>query len=313
MDWLKNFPPESRDFWKYTAEEIKDIQEIRIRAHRPVILYRNTEEYYLNLQGRLTTGIEEGIVFSYEKIQRLVDYWCMDSRYAYQNQLKEGYLTLRGGHRIGICGEVVIKEGNYAETIKNISGLNLRIAHEKKEAGTKLIGHLYREGELQNTLLIAPPGCGKTTLLRDLVRRISNGSEAGKGRNVGLVDERGEIAACFQGVPQLDIGLRTDVLTSCPKRIGMLTLLRSMGPQVIAVDELGGEEDVCSLRQIIGCGCTVLATVHGRSIEELKQKKGIGDLIKENVFSRFVIQKKEGRFFRIQLYGAGEEPVCCIS
>ncbi len=310
MDWLKNFPPESRVFWQPIAEEINNIQEIRIRADKPLILYRNQEECYPEASGKLTGRMDQAVIFSYEKIQRLVDYWCMDSRYAYQNQLKDGYLTLRGGHRIGICGEIVVKEGNSMAAMKNINGLNIRIAHEKKEAGRKIIPHLYEGEELQNTLLIAPPGCGKTTLLRDLVRRISNGGDGKKGKNTGLVDERGELAACFQGVPQLDIGLRTDVLTGCPKRYGMLSLLRSMGPQVIAVDELGGEEDIRALREIVSCGCTVLATVHGKNLLDLERKKGIGDLVKESVFSRIILQKKEGQHFLTWLYREGEELLC---
>lgn len=313
MKWINHFPVEMREFWQDTAQLIDEIQEIRIRAEKPVILYRNGQEWYPDEKGRLGEQIEGAALFTYEKIQRLVDYWCQDSRYAYQKQLQEGYLTMWGGHRVGICGEAVLNGEGEVETIKNIGGLNLRIAHEEKWVGERLAPHLYEEGQFQNTLLISPPGAGKTTMLRDLVRRISNGENGLNGKNVGLVDERGEIASCFQGVPQLDVGARTDVLTGCSKAKGMIRLLRSMGPQVIAVDELGSEEDTKAIGQILGCGCSVLATIHGSNYSGLVRKKHLTGLWEGEAFTRIIVMKKEGGSFQWELYRNGDVRPCCTS
>lgn len=310
MGFIKNFPLSKRSFWKNIEERIEKTEEIRMRAEKPMIIYGQGEEWYIDKEGRRTGDILRAGKISYAEIQELVDYWCQDSRYAYQKELKNGYLTMKGGHRIGICGEAVISREEKIQTIKHISSLNIRIAHQCKMAGAQVLAHLYNGDRLYNTLIISPPGAGKTTMLRDLVRRISDGSRNALGKTVGLVDERGEIAACFQGIPQLDVGMRTDVLDGCPKAEGMMRLLRSMSPKVIAVDELGSMEEGKALLKMADCGCSILATVHGNNLEEIEKKKLLRCLLEEQIFERImVLERKEGRFL-VCLYKRGEEIPC---
>ena len=157
-------------------------------------------------------------------------------------------------------------------TLKNIAFINIRVAHEIRGAADGILPKLYKKGKFQNTLIVSPPGFGKTTLLRDLIRQISDGNTYGAGLRVGVVDERSELAGSYLGRPQNDLGMRTDVLDGCPKAQGMLLLLRSMSPQVIAVDELGGESDIEALNQLVSCGIRILGSVHGTNADDLRRK-----------------------------------------
>lgn len=306
------FPLKEQKFWKYVYLNIDIIQEIRIRVGKPILIYINQKEVSMDSDGNLIYVPEKGKKFTYAELQELMDYWCMDSRYAFQDEMKKGYLTIAGGHRIGICGEVVDDFYGNVKTIKYITGVNIRIAHEVKTAAENIISYFYREQDIINSIIISPPGAGKTTLLRDLVRRISDGNQYCKGKNVGIVDERSEIAACYQGVPQLDIGMRSDVLDNCQKLVGMNMLLRSMKPEVIAVDELGSEEEIRLIRSMYGCGCSVIATIHGNSLKEVKEKKMFHELWEENIFENVLILNSCNHQFHIKLYKCGEEDACYI-
>lgn len=306
------FPVKEAKFWKYIYLNLDMIREIRIRVGKPILIYINQKEASLDISGNLIYVPERGKCFTYEEIQELINYWCMDSRYAFQDEIKKGYLTIAGGHRIGICGEVVEDNLGNVRTIKYISGVNIRIAHEVKTAAKNIISYLYKEEKVENTLIISPPGAGKTTLLRDIIRRISDGNSQCKGKNIAIVDERSEIAACFQGIPQLDIGIRSDVLDNCRKLWGMSMLLRTMAPEVIAVDELGSREEIELIRSMYGCGCAVLATVHGNSIAELKQKKIFDVVWEEKIFENILLLSRQNNRFKIELYKYGEDAPCYI-
>lgn len=210
------------------------------------------------------------------------------SLYAFEDEIRQGFITIQGGHRVGIAGKTVI-EAEHVKNIKHISFINIRLSHQVKGCADKIIPYITMQEHVFHTLIISPPRCGKTTLLRDIIRQLSDGNKSRSGMTVGVVDERSEIGACYMGVPQNDLGIRTDILDCCPKADGMLMLIRSMSPEVIAVDEIGQREDLDAIEYVINCGCRLVATVHGSCIDDVKQKPVLGRMVKEKMFERYII------------------------
>lgn len=272
---LQLFPSERRGFWRQTADCQENIQEIRLRAYRPIVIHSGGEEFYLDFRGAFTRSPDLAYQPDPEELEGMLRHISSYSLYAFEDELRQGFLTVNGGHRVGVAGQAVLDHRGRIRSMKNISFLNLRISHEVKGAADGVISRMYRGHRLRSALIISPPGCGKTTLLRDLIRQVSDGNRYGKGLTVGVVDERSELAGSFCGIPQNDLGMRTDVLDSCPKELGMLLLLRSMSPQVIAIDELGSREELDQLRRAAACGCRILATVHGEGMEDVERRFGV--------------------------------------
>lgn len=264
------------------APDTSRVREIRIRAGQPVMLHMDGKEICLD-------GKADGML-----IREILEIFSKHSLYAYEDEIRQGFLTIEGGHRVGIAGRVVL-DGSRIRTIKDISGINIRVAHECPGCADSLMPWIYEHGEVQNVLMISPPGGGKTTILRDVIRQVSDGNPWGEGQNVSVVDERSEIGACFRGVPQCNLGMRTDVLDGCPKAQGMLMMIRSMNPKVLAVDEIGAGEDLAALRDVMRCGCKILATVHGYSPEDVRKKPILCDMVREGMFQRFVVLKRVPR------------------
>lgn len=286
------------------------LQEVRIRCGKPILLYKDGREWSLDEKGHLYAyeteprtehrtenrreyrterGIEyEAIVGDAELIRELLAIFSRHSLYAYEDEIRQGFLTVEGGHRVGISGRVVL-EHQGIRTIKDISGLNIRLAHEYPGCADGVLPWMYENQNVVSTLFLSPPGAGKTTMLRDAIRQISNGTVYGAGVTVSVVDERSELGACYHGIPQCDLGMRTDVMDGCPKAAGMLMMIRSMAPRVVAVDEIGTREDLEALRSVMKCGCQILATVHGTSVEDLRKKPVLSEMVQEQMFSRYVV------------------------
>ena len=265
-----------------------EIEEIRLRCNRPVLLIGGKGEKQLK------------ITLNEANLREAMEYISGYSLYAYEEQLKEGFITIRGGHRIGMAGRVVVENGKI-KTIKNISSLNIRISHQIQGCSDEIMK--YIKG---NVLIISPPRMGKTTLLRDILRNISEK----EGEAVGIVDERSEIGACYMGIPQNNLGPRSDILDCCPKAAGMILLLRSMSPTYIGVDELGTNEDIESVKQVINSGSYVAATIHGEDIEDIKKKKNLREIFENNMFDTYIqLGRKELGGRSIAVYNKSLEMV----
>ena len=280
---IRYFPIDIYNILKNIFEDNKiireNIEEIRIRVQKPIILKLRYEDVILN-----------HIVEQREILQTL-EKICENSIYAYKNQICEGFITVKGGHRVGITGTAVEENGKIIN-LKYVTSLNFRIARQVLNCSNKIIKEIL---DLENhtiftTLIVSPPGKGKTTILRDTIRRISNGMENlnFKGKTCGVVDERGEIAAMYKGIPQNDVGMRTDVIENVSKYKGMKILIRTMAPEVIACDEIGSKEDVEAIKEATTAGIKGIFTMHGRNIEDVKNNKDIYELIENKQIEKIV-------------------------
>lgn len=267
-----------------SEEEVNIIEEIRIRINLPIIVKLEEKEKIIDY--KVST---EDINYIFQKI-------CENSIYAYQNQIANGFVTIKGGNRVGIVGTAVVQNGKVTN-LNYVSGLNFRIAQEIIGCSNKIMPNIIRGKTIYNTLIIAMPGMGKTTLLRDIIRNLSNGFTDGntkiKGQNISVIDERGEISATYRGSSQNDLGIRTDVLNDIPKAIGMKMAIRSMAPQIIAADEIGSVDDVNAIQYAICCGIKGIFTAHGNSVEDVKKNTELKSLIDNKIFEKFIIIKKE--------------------
>ena len=280
------------------------LEEIRVRIGWPVeLIYGNHNEWLGNYDSMIDR----------QCLDEMLNYITGYSIYAMDEEIKQGYITFTGGHRIGITGHATYEalrdsKGTMITNIVDIGGLNIRIAHERKGCAEKIVSYLRKGDSIYNTLIFAAPGVGKTTYLRDVIRLLSDGSvqredvSLHNGLKICVIDERSEIAACVDGKPQNDLGKRTDVLDACPKEIGMKMVLRSMSPNVIAVDEIGKEEEFALLEQMRCSGVKVLGSIHAGDMDEVLRNPMIRKSVETGAIERFVELKRlhnGHRVFRI--------------
>lgn len=264
------------------------------------------EEIRLRAGGVMTALLPDGEISTGawvepEDLETLCDIAAEFSRYAAAETLREGFLSARGGFRVGFCGAAVMKDGANTN-LKHFSSAVVRIGRERKGIAADVVPRLFRENRFCNTLILSPPGGGKTTLLRDIVRQLSTGAEGCEARRVALLDERGEVAVMLRGQAQMDVGPRTDVLDACPKALGVPIVLRAMNPQIIAMDEITVPEDLRAVSMAAGCGVGLLATVHASGTEELSEKPLYRDLLERRIF-RFavrIVRDADGRRYDVE-------------
>lgn len=261
-------------------QDRKNVQEIRLRINRPVAVSMFDIIRYISSDGKLTTTPLNSIIATKEDIEFTFKNVCQYSLHSFQKELSQGYITINGGNRIGLCGTAVIKN-NEIETIKDISGINIRIAREIIGCSEGIYSCYFKDA-IQNSLIIGPPSSGKTTVLRDLCRLL------GEKNRVSVIDERNEISATVGGVPQNNIGISTDIFSGYGKAQGIMTALRVMSPQILVCDEIGNDDDAQALLNVSNCGVKIIATAHAGSIEEVMERKSLVQLFNIKAFELII-------------------------
>ena len=264
--------------------EIKELEEIRIKVDKPLLLQIGRHE------------IQQDYYPTKEDVKNILYKLSNFSLYAVSEELKQGFITVKGGHRVGICGNCVM-ERNKVKTIKDISSINVRVCREIIDCSNKVIPYIVENNNVYNSIIISPPKCGKTTILRDIARKLSDGmpSLEFRGKKISIIDERSEIGGCYNGIPQLQIGIRTDIFDNCPKSEGIMMAIRSMSPDIIICDEIGSKADVESILMALSSGVKLITTIHGFGIEDLTNREVFKDLIGNKVFKRgIVLSNSEG-------------------
>lgn len=272
------------------SEYFQGLEEIRLRCGQPLIIRAAEKDIAIDARGNICEKLERSYRVEEEDLCRTIASISDNSLYAYEEEIKRGFITLPGGHRVGLAGEVVMT-GNQIKNIKSFSGIAFRVAREVKDCARQLMPYICNKSFANplNTILISPPRCGKTTILRDIARTLSNGSRSMDGCNVSIIDERSELAGCYRGIPQLDVGQRTDVLDSCPKALGMIMAIRSLSPQVIITDEIGRKEDVDAIRECVNAGVAVITSIHAGNMQELGRRPIFQELLTAGSFKLGVV------------------------
>ncbi|MBD8003540.1 stage III sporulation protein AA [Bacillus norwichensis] len=274
---IRILPTEISKLIDAMPEETKArIEEIRLRINRQVEVTAREVTSYLPY------------LFTRDDSEQLISNLAGHSFYTLDEELRRGYITIEGGHRIGLAGKVIL-EGGRVKALRHLASFNIRVAREKIGASEHFIPFLY-EGGWKHTMIIGPPQTGKTTLLRDLARIVSTGYPKREisPMKAGIVDERSEIAGCIHGIPQLQFGTRVDVLDACPKAEGMMMMIRALSPDVLIVDEIGRREDKEAIMEAVNAGITLMMTTHGNDLEEIIKRPLLREIIEQQVFQRFI-------------------------
>ncbi|MEH7335480.1 stage III sporulation protein AA [Neobacillus drentensis] len=283
METILNFLPKNIAglIKQIPSDQKEELEEIRIRIDRPIEITMKGAPKFLSY------------IIQPDDAFHLMNKISQFSIYTLEEELKRGYITVSGGHRIGLAGKVIL-EDEKVKAIRDIASFNIRIAREKIGIADPMIPYLFN-GSWKHTMIIGPPQTGKTTLLRDIARIISAGDRVKsiEANKVGIVDERSEIAGCVNGVPQLTFGHRVDVLDACPKAEGMMMMIRSMSPEVLIVDEIGRKEDAEAIQEAVHAGIKLIMTTHGTSLEEIRSRPSLREILDQKIFERFVVLSRK--------------------
>ena len=269
--------------------DMQKIQEIRLRRNAPVVINYQGKNCVLK---RMSGG--EPVFVTKEMIEYVLKRATENSLYAYNNQIKQGFITARGGIRLGIAGESVNSDKFMPTTIKNINSINIRVPHEVKDCSAFVFNYIYsKDYGIKNSLIISPPGAGKTTYLRDIARKISGIED--KVFNTLLVDERFELASTLDGEPMLDVGTYTDIVSGASKEFAFSNGIRVLRPDIIITDELMSEADVDACINAVNSGVKVIASIHANSISELKERQGINKILTARCFERYFLLSNKNK------------------
>ncbi len=295
---LEYFPEKLRPMLEKTFEIMGDnLNEIRVRCNMPLVAISSNGSFSICPDGNVSSTFDGAYVVSNLDLRKIFQAICENSVYAYMDDIKQGFITIKGGHRVGFSGKVVTS-GKKIENFREISSLNIRIAREVIGAADHIMESLATPERVLNTLLVSPPMGGKTTVLRDVARQFSN-----RKIKTALIDDRGELAAMFKGVPQNDVGVQTDVIENAPKSDAITMMLRSMSPQLIVTDEISTREDAEALMRSFGTGVSVVASAHGNSAKEVMQRKNLSGLFGGIGFERIIVLSKEGSGINTRVLG----------
>lgn len=286
-DLLPLFPKAIADsLRKMSAEDANSIEEIRLRVGRPVQAIGSNWERFFNGNGACDLA-EADLILQAEDCALLLDSIAFHSIYAMEEELRRGCITLPGGYRVGLSGRAVLSAGRM-ERLSGCTFFSFRIAREQRGCAETLLPVLLNNNRPLSTLILSPPGCGKTTYLRDIARLLADGGHGWDAQKVCIADERSEIAGCCGGVPQNDVGLRCDVLDGCPKAEAMEILLRALSPNVLITDEIGREDDFYALQEAANAGVVIMASAHAGGLPDLRRRPLLRRVYDADIFERYV-------------------------
>jgi stage III sporulation protein AA len=309
-DLFKYFPESiAKVFYSIKDNDLYDIEEVRLRNGKPAMLYKQDGGSFITLSGQLTRDIRQKCLYTEDDdLKALFFSLAKHSVYAYETEIRNGFLTIDNGYRIGIAG-TAIRDASHIKGFKNINALNIRIPRQLQGLCRGLLPYISENCRLLNTLIISAPQLGKTTLIRDIARAAGNGEWLNRHK-VCIIDERSEIAALKEGSPQFAVGLETDILDNMFKSEGMVLALRALSPDVIITDEIGREADLASIREVLNCGVSIIATAHGNELNDIKRRLFFSKLLSEKAFDRIIVLNKNlGKITVGQVLDSMEHPL----
>src|SRR5690606_15649722 len=309
LPWLA--PPVARALAGLSPDVRAGVEEVRLRAGRPLEVVTAAGGRFVAPDGQTVDEEDEALPVTPGLLEQTWQIACEASVYSRVDETRHGYLTLPGGHRVGVSGRLLVEDGRIRR-LRHVGGLNFRLARERPGCADPVLDAVWEAAAAlpRHTLILSPPGAGKTTLLRDLVRQLSRGVPARgiPGLRVSVVDERGELAACRDGVPTRDVGPRTDVLAGCPKAAGIEMAVRALNPQVVAFDELGGARDALAVEEAAHAGVRVLATAHAADEVDLARRPSLARLVRQGLFQRVVVLTRRPRPGTVRYAGPPRVP-----